>query len=79
MVESTLRFLMEQVGQVDGVYPAEGKLAENFLLQRTLGDGIDLTGIVAFHASPHTCARRRANSPAHRSLTERLLLRKRGA
>jgi hypothetical protein len=33
-------------------YPPEGKLAENFLLQRTLGDGIDLAGLVAFHASP---------------------------
>ena len=52
MVESTLRFLVEQVGQVDGAYPAEGKLAENFLLKRTLGDGIDLAGLVAFHASP---------------------------
>jgi len=52
MVESTLRFLVEQVGQVDGVYPDEGKLAENFLLKRTLGDGIDLAGVVAFHASP---------------------------
>jgi hypothetical protein len=52
MVESTLRFLVEQVGQVDGGYPAEGKLAENFLLKRTLGDGIDLAGLAAFHASP---------------------------
>ena len=52
MVETTLRFLIEQVGQVEGSYPAEGKLAENFLLQRTLGDGIDIAGIVAFHASP---------------------------
>ncbi len=52
MVESTLRFLVEQVGQVDGAYPAEGKLAENFLLKRTLGDGIDIAGIAAFHASP---------------------------
>jgi len=52
MVESTLRFLIEQVGQVEGSYPAEGKLAENFLLKRTLGDGIDLAGVVAFHASP---------------------------
>ena len=32
--------------------PSEDKLAENFLLKRTLGDGIDLAGIVAFHASP---------------------------
>jgi hypothetical protein len=47
-----LRFLIEQVGQVQGVYPNEGKLAENFLLRRTLGDGIDLAGVIAFHASP---------------------------
>src|SRR3984957_10629331 len=52
MVESTLRFLVEQVGQVEGCYPAEGKLAENFLLKRMLGDGIDLAGLAAFHASP---------------------------
>jgi hypothetical protein len=52
MVESTLRFLVEQVGEVDGVYPNEGMLAEKFLWKRTLGDGIDLAGIVAFHASP---------------------------
>lgn len=52
MVETTLRFLIEQVGQVPDVYPTEGKLAENFLLKRTLGDGLDLAGIVAFHASP---------------------------
>jgi hypothetical protein len=52
MVETTLRFLIEQVGQVEDVYPAEGKLAANFLLQRTVGDGIDLAGMVAFHASP---------------------------
>lgn len=52
MVETTLRFLIEQVGQVEGSYPPEGKLADNFLLQRTLGDGIDLAGLAAFHASP---------------------------
>ena len=52
MVETTLRFLIEQVGQVEGVYPAEGKLAENFLLKRTLGDGIDVVGMVTLHASP---------------------------
>src|SRR5438270_7201238 len=52
MVETTLRFLIEQVGEVEGAYPAEGKLAENFLLQRTVGDGIDFAGLLAFHASP---------------------------
>ncbi len=52
MVETTLRFLIEQVGQVEGAYPAEGKLAEDFLLRRTAGNGIELIGVLTFHASP---------------------------
>ncbi|HWD00193.1 MAG TPA: hypothetical protein VG456_25715 [Candidatus Sulfopaludibacter sp.] len=52
MVEVALRFLIEEVGQVEGVYPSEGNLAENFLLKRTASHGIELLGILAFHASP---------------------------
>jgi hypothetical protein len=52
MVGVALRFLIEEVGQVEGVYPSEGRLAENFLLQRTASHGIDLLGILAFQASP---------------------------
>ena len=52
MVEVTLRFLIEEVGQVEGVYPDEENLAQNFLLQRTASHGIELLGIVSFHASP---------------------------
>jgi len=52
MVEAVLRFLVEQVGEVEGVFPAEGKLAENFLLRRTAGNGIELIGILTFRASP---------------------------
>ena len=52
MVDVALRFLIEEVGQVEGIYPAEGRLAENFLLQRTASHGIELLGILAFHASP---------------------------
>lgn len=52
LVEATLRFLIEQVGQVQGVYPGEDQLAEDFLLRRTAGSGIELIGIVAFYASP---------------------------
>ena len=52
MVDVALRFLIEEVGQVEGVYPSEGKLAENFLLQRGASHGIELLGILAFHASP---------------------------
>ena len=52
MVGVTLRFLIEQVGQVEGVYPTEGGLAENFILRRTASHGIELLGIMAFRASP---------------------------
>ncbi len=52
MVEALLRFFIEQVGQVEGVFPAEGKLAEDFLLRRTAGNGIELIGVLTFRASP---------------------------
>ena len=52
MVEATLRFLIEQVGEVEGAYAAEGKLSEDFALRRAAGNGIELVGILAFRASP---------------------------
>jgi len=52
MVGVTLRFLIEQVGQVEGVFPSESGLAENFILRRTASHGIELLGFVAFRASP---------------------------
>jgi len=52
MVDVALRFMIEEVGQVEGIYPAEGKLAENFLVQRTASHGIELLGILTFQASP---------------------------
>ena len=52
MVEIALRFMIEQLGQVEGVYPSEGELARNFLLRRTAGHGIELAGLLAFRASP---------------------------
>ena len=52
MVEATLRFLIEEVGQVEGIYPISDQLAQNFLLQRTASHGIELLGILAFRASP---------------------------
>jgi hypothetical protein len=52
MIGVALRFLIEEVGQVEGVYPSEGRLAENFLLKRTASHGIELLGILAFQASP---------------------------
>src|SRR2546425_13022142 len=52
LVEATLRFLIEQVGQVEGVYPGEERISEDFLIRRTAGNGIELIGILAFRASP---------------------------
>jgi hypothetical protein len=52
LVEVTLRFLVEQVGEVKDVYPGEEELTQDFLVRRTAGNGIELMGILAFHASP---------------------------
>jgi len=52
MVGIALRFMIEQVGEVEGVYPTGGELASNFVMRRTAGHGIELVGILAFRASP---------------------------
>lgn len=52
MVEATLRFLIEQVGEVEGVFPTEGSLAENFLVRRAAGNGLEVLGLLTFRASP---------------------------
>jgi hypothetical protein len=52
MVESTLRFLIEQVGEVEGAYPDAGRLAKDFAVRRGVGNGIELAGVLAFRASP---------------------------
>src|SRR3990170_1336663 len=52
LVDATLRFLIEQVGGVEGVYTAEGTLPDNFLARRTAGNAVEVLGIVAFRASP---------------------------
>jgi hypothetical protein len=52
LVDVTLRFLVEKVGEVKGVYPGEDDISEDFLVRRAAGNGIELMGILAFHASP---------------------------
>jgi hypothetical protein len=46
MVDIALRFMIEQVGEVKGVYPSGGALANDFLLRRTAGHGIELAGLL---------------------------------
>jgi hypothetical protein len=52
LVDGTLRYLIEQVGGVEGVYADDEKLAQNFLARRTAGNVVELLGIIAFRASP---------------------------
>jgi hypothetical protein len=52
LVDTTLRFLIEQVGGVEGAYPDDTPLPGDFLTRRTAGNVIEALGIVAFRASP---------------------------
>ena len=51
VVDSTLRFVIERVGGVEGVY-ADEALPDDFLARRAAGNAIEVLGIVAFRASP---------------------------
>jgi hypothetical protein len=52
LVDTTLRFVIEQVGGVEGVYAQGDAIQENFLARRTAGNAVEVLGIVAFRASP---------------------------
>src|SRR5258708_7398954 len=52
VVEVTLRFVVERVGQVQGAFREDGALAHTFVARRTAGSGIELIGLLAFRASP---------------------------
>ncbi len=52
LIDSTLRFLIEQVGQVDGAYGEQRALPDDFLVRRTAGNLLETAGILAFRASP---------------------------
>ena len=53
LVDATLRFVIEQVGGVEGVYgKGDDALPDKFLARRTAGNAVEILGIVAFRASP---------------------------
>jgi hypothetical protein len=52
LVDTTLRFVIEQVGGATNIYPAEQPQLDNFLVRRGAGNAIELLGIVAFRVSP---------------------------
>ena len=51
MVDASLRFLLEQVAQVESA-PGDEQLPPDFLMRRTAGNVVEIAGIAAFHASP---------------------------
>lgn len=52
LVDTTLRYVIEQVGSAKGVYPTEVPQAQDFLARRGVGHAIELLGIAAFRISP---------------------------
>jgi hypothetical protein len=53
LVESTLRFLIEQVGQVEGAYTDDSEqLPRDFVVRRTAGNGLEAIGMLTLHVSP---------------------------
>jgi len=52
LVDSTLRWVIEQVGGAKGVYPTQQLQPEDFLLRRGAGNAIEVLGFVAFRVSP---------------------------
>jgi hypothetical protein len=52
LVDTTLRFVIEQVGGARGVYSTEEPQPDDFLVRRGAGNAVELLGIVAFRVSP---------------------------
>lgn len=52
LVDVTLRYVIEQVGGAEGVYPAAEPQADDFLARRGAGHVVELLGIAAFRLSP---------------------------
>src|SRR5271165_1896962 len=47
-----LRFMIEQVGDVDGIYPREDPLARQFVYRYATGTSIEMVGILTLFLSP---------------------------
>jgi hypothetical protein len=52
LVDTTLRYVIEEVGGVKGIYPAEVNQTRDFIARRGAGHVIELLGLAAFHLSP---------------------------
>jgi hypothetical protein len=52
LVDTTLRFLTEQVGGVERQITDGQALPDDFLARRTAGNAVEILGVIAFRASP---------------------------
>jgi len=52
LVDTTLQFLIRDVGGVDGAFPRGAAIPDDFLVRRATGNAIEALGLVAFRASP---------------------------
>lgn len=52
LAENTLRFLVEQVGQVEGAFPPGEQLPRDYIVRHAAGNVLDVAGIATFSASP---------------------------
>lgn len=52
LISAALRFVIEQVGEVEGVYKPDDKLPDDFLKRRAAGNALEMLGLLAFRASP---------------------------
>jgi hypothetical protein len=52
LVEQTLRFFVEQIGQVEGAYGKDGELPADFMVRRGAGNGIEWLSLAVLHVSP---------------------------
>jgi len=51
-IGNLLRYGVENIGRVEGAYGEDGKMDDEFALKKTIGNGVEMVGIVAVSASP---------------------------
>ena len=52
LVDTTLRYVIEEVGGAKGVYPTDVPQPQDFLARRGAGHAVELLGLAAFRVSP---------------------------
>jgi len=52
LVESTVRFLIEKIGQIDGAYPKDEALPDDFLIRSAAGNVVGIASLAMFSFSP---------------------------